>query len=163
MIHILPATTIAHFETISRLAHSIWHEHYIKIISAEQIEYMLEKYNSVPHMTTRAKDGALYFYLTDNNVPVGYVGIDYNKDHLYISKLYVLKESRGKGIAKKVIQHTVALAKNQDIALIRLHVNKYNDNSIKFYKKMGFEITESVIEDIGQGFVMDDYVMAKTI
>ena len=163
MIQILPATTIEHFETISGLAHTIWNEHYIKIISVAQIAYMLEKFNSVSHMTARAKDGTLYFYLTDHDVPVGYVGIDCHKDHLYISKLYVLKESRGKGIAKKVIQHTVALAKDQGVSLVRLHVNKYNANSITFYKKRGFEITDSVIEDIGQGFVMDDYLMAKRI
>jgi RimJ/RimL family protein N-acetyltransferase len=46
---------------------------------------------------------------------------------------------------------------------IDLTVNKYNTNSIKAYEKMGFEKIDSVVMDIGNGYVMDDYVMKKEV
>jgi ribosomal protein S18 acetylase RimI-like enzyme len=42
-----------------------------------------------------------------------------------------------------------------------LTVNKYNEHAIDVYKHYGFEIVDSVVTDIGKGFVMDDYIMYK--
>jgi ribosomal protein S18 acetylase RimI-like enzyme len=42
-------------------------------------------------------------------------------------------------------------------------VNKGNARAIAFYRKHGFDIAESVVVDIGGGFVMDDYVMGKEL
>lgn len=42
---------------------------------------------------------------------------------------------------------------------IQLTVNKHNINSINAYKKWGFKTIDSVVTDIGSGFVMDDYIM----
>jgi len=42
-------------------------------------------------------------------------------------------------------------------------VNKRNVRAIKAYQRNGFEIADSVVTDIGGGFVMDDYVMAKDL
>ena len=49
------------------------------------------------------------------------------------------------------------------ISTMKLHVNKYNTNSILAYEKMGYVNTESMVTDIGKGFVMDDYLMVKMI
>ncbi|MFI1771512.1 GNAT family N-acetyltransferase [Thalassobellus citreus] len=163
MIKLQPATTKADYECISKLAHTIWHEHYIKIISLEQIEYMLEKYNSVKSIEERVQVGVLFYCLTYNNEPVGYTAIENKSDYLYISKLYVLKTYRGKKIAKAAMFFTESMAKSQNISVIKLNVNKYNSNSMLAYEKMGFVKTASTIEDIGNGFVMDDYLMEKTI
>jgi RimJ/RimL family protein N-acetyltransferase len=46
---------------------------------------------------------------------------------------------------------------------IALTVNKNNVNSIKAYEKMGFKNVGSVVQDIGSGYVMDDYKMEKTL
>jgi len=64
MIELKPATTKADYECISKLAHTIWHEHYIKIISLEQIEYMLEKFNSVKSIEERVQVGVKFYCLT---------------------------------------------------------------------------------------------------
>ena len=42
---------------------------------------------------------------------------------------------------------------------IWLTVNKNNSGSIEAYKRMGFNIIDKIITDIGAGFVMDDYKM----
>jgi ribosomal protein S18 acetylase RimI-like enzyme len=44
-----------------------------------------------------------------------------------------------------------------------LTVNKNNVNAIKAYEKMGFRNVGSLVQDIGDGFVMDDYAMEKTV
>ncbi|WNH09951.1 GNAT family N-acetyltransferase [Thalassobellus suaedae] len=163
MIKIKPATTKADYICISKLAHTIWHEHYIKIISLEQIEYMLEKYNSVKSIEERVKAGVKFYWLTYNDEPVGYTAIENKSDYLYISKLYILKGYRGKKIAKTVMLYIESMAKAQKISIIKLNVNKYNTNSMLAYEKMGFVKTASTVEDIGNGFVMDDYEMEKQI
>lgn len=163
MIKILPATTLSDYKCISELAHTIWHEHYIKIITIEQIEYMLEKYNAVQRIEKHTQQGALFFLLTYDDVPVGYLAIKPETGFLYISKLYVLKAYRGLKIAKKTMLYVDAKAIEMGLQVVKLHVNKYNSNSLKAYEKMGYVNVESVITDIGSGFIMDDYLMEKKI
>ena len=163
MIGILKATSNKHFKIIEKLAHTIWHEHYITIISLEQIEYMLEKYNSVKSIEKRAQEGVLFFYMTFDDVPVGYIAIEKETDYIYISKLYVLKSYRGKKTAKTAMLFAESMAYKEQIPTMKLHVNKYNSNSILVYEKMGYVNTESMITDIGKGFVMDDYLMVKKL
>lgn len=40
---------------------------------------------------------------------------------------------------------------------------KYNKNSMKAYKKIGFVKTYIQVTDIGHGYIMDDYVMEKKL
>jgi diamine N-acetyltransferase len=44
-----------------------------------------------------------------------------------------------------------------------LQVNRNNFDSIAAYQRLGFEVVDLVKTDIGGGFYMDDYVMAKEI
>ena len=44
-----------------------------------------------------------------------------------------------------------------------LTVNKYNELAIRAYVGKGFETIDSVETDIGEGFIMDDFVMQKTV
>ena len=163
MVGIVKATSNKQFKIIEELAHTIWHEHYITIITLEQITYMLEKYNTVDTIAQRVKEGALFFYMTFDDVPVGYLGIEKKTNYVYISKLYVLKSYRGKKIAKTAMLFAESIALETGISTMKLHVNKYNTNSILAYEKMGYVNTESMVTDIGKGFVMDDYLMVKMI
>ncbi|MEN3324566.1 GNAT family N-acetyltransferase [Mariniflexile soesokkakense] len=163
MIKIVPATSVTDFDCISKLAHIIWHEHYISIISLEQIDYMLVKYNSVEALEDQVNQGFLFFYITYNDVPVGYVGVKKESDFLFLSKLYVLSKYRGKKIGKAAMQYVIKLASSFALSKVKLHVNKYNANSILAYEKMGFVNVGSLVTDIGKGFIMDDYEMEKTI
>lgn len=163
MTEIIPAKSQNDFSIIARLANIIWYEHYISIISLEQIDYMLKKYNSIKAIEESVQVGVLFFYMTFNAIPVGYVALELKTDFLYISKLYVLKEFRGKKIAKKAMLFAESIAKQHGKKNIKLHVNKYNINSILAYEKMGFFNSESIVTDIGNGFVMDDYEMVKCV
>lgn len=165
MIKMNLATTIEDFKIIARLAQVIWHEHYPGILSLEQITYMLEKFNSVSVIDKQIKGGSSFFYVshTDTGMPIAYTAIKEKTDALFLEKLYVLKVYRGQKIAKAIManleDYAIKIGKSQ----IKLHVNKLNVNAIEAYKKMGFVQTKSMITDIGNGFVMDDYEMVRIL
>ena len=46
---------------------------------------------------------------------------------------------------------------------LSLRVNKNNHQALAAYQKYGFSRASDVIEDIGGGFVMDDYILTKTL
>jgi RimJ/RimL family protein N-acetyltransferase len=46
---------------------------------------------------------------------------------------------------------------------VYLQVNRNNFDSITVYRRLGFEVIDTVKTDIGGGFYMDDYVMAKPL
>ena len=86
----------------------------------------------------------------------GYFWISDKKDYLFLSKLYIQKDFRHKGLGTKAFEEIKQLANGKKI---QLTVNKHNINSINAYKKWGFKTIDSVVTDIGSGFVMDDYIM----
>jgi len=153
-MEIYKVSTKEQLSTIENLAYEIWYEHYTPIIGRHQVEYMLKKFQSVETMAEQIKNGALYFLIRDENVPLGYMGVELHSDRLFLSKFYMTKSE---------IAHLEALAKEKDLNRISLTVNKYNTGSITMYEKLGFAIFGSVVKDIGEGFIMDDYQMEKRL
>ena len=146
---------------LAALASKIWHEYWTEILTESQIEYMLENFQSVNAIEKQiAEEHYNYYFISnDNDENIGYFGISNKETYMFLSKLYLLKEYRRKGIGKAAFEKIKQLAAKENLTTIRLTVNKYNTNTINAYKKCGFEITDSVITDIGSGFVMDDYIM----
>jgi ribosomal protein S18 acetylase RimI-like enzyme len=62
-----------------------------------------------------------------------------------------------------MLGHVIERARVLGIGKIALAVNKRNSNAIAAYEKWGFHIERSVVKDIGNGFVMDDFIMAKEV
>ena len=77
--------------------------------------------------------------------------------------MYVHQVYRGRGLGAALIDHVVAAARNEGRDTLYLQVNKYNHGSVEAYKRMGFAIVRSVKVDIGGGFLMDDYVMSRSL
>lgn len=146
---------------LAALASKIWHEYWTEILTESQIEYMLENFQSVNAIEKQiAEEHYNYYFISnDNDENIGYFGISNKENYMFLSKLYLLKEYRRKGIGKAAFEKIKQLAAKENLTTIRLTVNKYNTNTINAYKKWGFIITDAVITDIGSGFVMDDYIM----
>ncbi|WP_373400667.1 GNAT family N-acetyltransferase [Algoriphagus halophilus] len=70
----------------------------------------------------------------------------------------MLPSAQGKGIGKKLIEAIKELALEKNQYSILLNVNKYNEGAIKFYEYLGFVNIKSEVIDIGNGYVMDDFV-----
>lgn len=163
MIKINKATSSVHFQIIETLANSIWREHYPSIISIAQIDYMLRKFNSASVIEAQVKDGSKFYYMTFNDIPVGYMAIKIDTNHLFLSKLYVMKDHRGKGIGKVTTKFIMDEAARYKLNTIQLTVNKFNTNSIAAYEKLGYKKVKELVTDIGEGFIMDDYLLEKQI
>ena len=150
-------------ETIEGLACEIWCEHFTPIIGQAQVDYMLEKFQSKKAIVEQIENGFLYFLIKNDNDPVGYAGVLVKKNQLFLSKLYIRSAERGNGYGRKVIEILEKLAIEKGLRKISLTVNKNNSGTIEMYKKLGFENCGSIVQDIGDGFVMDDYIMEKGI
>lgn len=81
------------------------------------------------------------------------------ENYLFLSKLYICKEYRHQGIGSFAFDFIKDFSQKNNYKKIILTVNKYNTNTIKAYQKWNFHEIDSVITDIGNGFVMDDYIM----
>ena len=80
-----------------------------------------------------------------------------------LHKLYVVPEWHGHGLGSLLLQRVEGEVRAAGAHCLILSVNKRNAQAIAAYKRNGFAIAESVVTDIGGGFVMDDYVMAKLV
>jgi len=163
MGQIVIANTKAQFILIEQLGDTIWREHYTSIIGIEQVEYMLNKFQTAKVIEFQVSDGYEYYLILKNEQPVGYLSIKKDNGALFLSKLYVLQKLRGHGLGKLAMNFVKNRANALDCNKIKLTVNKYNTNSISVYEKIGFNKTGAVVMDIGNGFIMDDYTMEKEI
>jgi ribosomal protein S18 acetylase RimI-like enzyme len=82
---------------------------------------------------------------------------------LKLDKLYVRPERQRRGYGAALIEHTCERAARHGYRTVVLAVNKHNTSAIAAYGKCGFRIRESIVKEIGSGFVMDDYVMERLL
>lgn len=146
--------------TLAELASEIWHEYFVSIISTEQIDYMVEKFQSYQALKKAiAEEHYTYFLGYDKGEFVGFCGVKPDGDRLFLSKLYLHEKSRGRGLSSILLKRAIDFAGELGKKAIYLTCNKYNRNSLDIYAAKGFETIDSVKTDIGNGFIMDDYIM----
>lgn len=146
------------------MAAAIWREYYVSIISSGQIHYMVDKFQSASAITDHIQEqGYEYFFIQHDRAAVGYLAVKEEEGKLFLSKFYIIKEHRGYGYASKAMAFLEGLCKKRGLTRIWLTVNRHNEASIAVYEKKGFRIVREQIADIGNGFVMDDYIMEKDI
>lgn len=150
-------------QEIADLANIIWHQHFIPIIGIQQVEYMLDKFQSYRALKEQLEDGYEYYQLYDNGEFCGYCGVHPEGGRLFLSKLYIKKECRGRHIATKAFRFLENLCRDRGISTIWLTCNKHNDNTLNVYRHLGFETIDTQEADIGNGYIMDDYIMEYRI
>lgn len=145
------------------LAREIWTEHYVPIIGQQQVDYMLEQYQSESAIAGQMSNGYEYYLMLHDGQSVGYIAIvpKADEDALMISKLYVKKSKRGHGFGRKMLRFAENVCRVRHIKTLWLTVNKHNLLSIAWYTRMEFNNAGPTFQDIGAGFVMDDYRMEK--
>jgi len=151
--------------TIESLADEIWHEHFTPIIGVKQVEYMLEKYQSSSVIRQQINSGHIYLLVQREGRNIGYASFlaDSIHNNVQLSKFYLLNKQRDQGIGRLLMEHIETICQQQHIHRIWLTVNRHNSGPIAAYKKMGFTQTGEVIQDIGSGYVMDDFIMEKRL
>lgn len=166
MIHFIKIQSKQQIADVTNLAREIWQEHYLPIVGQKQIDYMLEKFQCEQAISKQLTDGYEYYSVTYDDRSTGYMAVVSNvsdASSLMISKIYVRKSDRGYGFGKQMLEFVEELCRQRRIKKIWLTVNKNNRHSIEWYSRMGFINNGQIVQDIGGGFVMDDFKMEKTI
>ena len=150
------------FAEIAALADEIWHEHYKGLLSDEQIDYMVEKFQSQKAITKSVlENNYTYYIMRDAGQIIGYCGVQPQPEDnsLFLSKLYLHKDYRGKHLSRMVMAMLCERCVTEDLDSIWLTVNRGNTDSIQVYRRLGFSVEREQKENIGNGYFMDDYVM----
>lgn len=146
---------------IQEIAEKSWRSHYPGIISHEQIEYMLEQMYSESELKKHFENPNYHYYLlSDDKNVLGIMGFEnhYEPKTTKLHRIYLLEEAKGKGLGKFALNFLKEQVKNAGNERIILNVNKENP-SYHFYISQGFKVYEEIVLQIGNGFVMDDYLM----
>jgi GNAT superfamily N-acetyltransferase len=164
-VEIIHVSTPDKIAAIERLAQEIWPQHFTPIIGASQVVYMLGKYQSAEAIFCQIKSGWEYYVVMVDNEMVGYAGLvpDVDAKSLMLSKIYVKKSARGKGVGKSILDFVERKCKLEEFSTLWLTVNRFNSGPISWYEDRGFVTIDAVKKDIGGGFIMDDYVMERKI
>ena len=148
----------AAIEALAAAAAEIWTEHYTPIIGAEQTAYMIEKFQSAAAIKEQLAHGYRYDLAVENGETAGFMGYYPTDGYMYLSKLYLYKHKRGRGLSHEMVDHVAAAAREEGLSSIELNVNRHNDGSVAAYEALGFKRIREEKNDIGNGFFMDDFV-----
>ena len=156
----------AHLPAIQELAAVIWHAHYPGIISREQIDYMLARMYALETMRAEIlAQGIHYDRLLQGSALAGFAsyGPTAEPETWKLHKLYLRPDLHGRGLGSQLLRHCETRAQALGAHRLLLNVNKRNAKAIAAYQRNGYAILDSVCDAIGNGFVMDDFVMAKRL
>ncbi len=153
---------IDQLQIVIDLTNKIWPIAYSEILSKAQLDFMIEKFYTIESLQNLMEEKKHVFYLAqaENDEYVGFVSYEINAEpsKTKIHKIYVLPKTQGKGLGKQFIELVQKIAQENNQNALFLNVNK-NNKAQFFYKKLGFTIRKEEVIDIGNGYVMDDYVM----
>ena len=151
---------------IKNLAEIIWPEAYDEILSAEQLRYMLDLIYSESALKKQMNDGHKFIIAQKDGIEIGFASFSQKSIEqptlFRLHKIYVLPRQHAKGAGSYMLNYiseeSIKAGGNQ----LELNVNKYNIAK-QFYEKKGFTVSKEEVIDIGNGYVMDDYVMVKEL
>ena len=163
---VITAATAADIPVVQRLAGTIWRQHYPGILSAEQIEYMLAQgySRSALERFVVTDHGGLALATMDGQT-IGFVAWYRTEASatMKLDKLYVLPKVHGNGVGRALIEEVVANARACGCDEVTLNVNRGNTGAISAYERCGFVISARGDFPIGEGFVMEDFIMVRAL
>jgi ribosomal protein S18 acetylase RimI-like enzyme len=146
---------------IQNLAKESWNSAYAHILEQEQIGYMLNLMYSEKALKVHFENPNYQYYLVEEDeVFLGFIGFEFHNEleTTKLHRIYFLKEAQGKGLGKKALEFVKTETEKSGDKRLTLTVNK-NNNAKNFYESQGFKVYDEAIFDIGNGYVMDDYLM----
>lgn len=155
--------------TLAALARVIWRAHYPGIISAAQIEYMLdERYDEKVIRAELARGGVWWDVLLVDGVMSGYTSYFWldgtsAADTIKIDKLYLHPSLQRQGYGSRIVNHVAQRTAPMGCRQLTLAVNRHNKGAIGAYHRCGFRIADTSLKRIGGEFWMDDYIMVKAL
>lgn len=150
-------------ENLRSLAKEIWLTTYPSIISAQQIEYMLEKMYNTDTIKREIDSNIDWYLILFENNPIGFISIEPIHERVTkINKFYIKTQYQGMGIGRWIFESIKEILVEKNTKAITLNVNRSNEKAIKAYLKYGFTIQMSLDIPYGE-FVLNDYIMKYSI
>jgi len=147
------------FHQVFQLASEIWNDNYKGIISLKQIDYMLNMMYNSERLQQDLDDNYQWEFIIHEEEIIGYIAyVKKDDNRVFLSKIYLKTSAQGLGLGKLALNRVKHFAKNINCNAVYLTVNKGNQKGVRAYKQFGFTIIAEQITDIGNGYVMDDYV-----
>ena len=186
IVEFVPVETEEQLRQLAAMAKDIWQEYWPSHIGQAQTDYMVAKFQTLDVIREDIANNHNEYWLirvademtppelddpkdapqaTESNEVLGrYVGYtggheEPETNRFFISKIYVYEDQRGKGYGSRTVDFYRSLCRERGLRAMYLTVNKHNDLAIRAYRGKGFETIDSVETDIGEGFIMDDYIM----
>jgi len=144
---------------IKELVVQVWPQTYASILSAEQIEYMMEQMYSEAALHQQMQDNHQFLIVYNNGIPIGFASYSEVEPTVFkLHKIYLLPLQQGRGSGRTVIEEIIKDITPKGVTSLLLNVNR-NNIAKSFYEKLGFKVLR--IEDIpiGNGYFMNDYIM----
>lgn len=156
----ITALSVEQLESVCRLAQRIWQATYPGIITQRQIDAMLaDRYS--PQLILAQLDQPRHIWLIARmeGVITGFAHAYLEDGACKLDKLYVAPAHQRKSIGRRLFDAIRGFSRQRQAQRLWLQVNRHNTQAVNAYRKYGFEIIEARVFEIGNGFVMDDYVM----
>ena len=154
---------VADIELIRAVADVAFRATYAEILSAGQMEYMMDMMYSEDSLRRQIEiEGQTFYLALDNGRTIGYVSIERQGERLFhLQKIYLLPECQGRHIGEMLFscacRHVKSLC--AEPCTMELNVNRYN-RALGFYERMGMRKVRQGDFAIGNGYYMNDYIMA---
>ena len=165
MFYFKEITDSADLQSVRDIADSIWPETFQRILSPEQIKYMMHMMYAPDVMEKEFRNGYHFLLLYVKNEPAGYmVWSPWEEEPATtakLHKLYLLSKHHRKGYGHAMLDHVAEECRKHGFKNLVLAVNKQNERAYQTYLKNGYTTFRSVKIDIGNGFFMDDYWMKR--
>lgn len=151
---------------IEELAQEIFRHTYREILSPEQTDYMMEWMYSQDSLKRQiGEEGHIYHIVYYGGEAVGYFSVQQQGERLWhLQKIYLRKGMQGKSVGKQMFMKAVEYIRENSVlpATMELNVNR-NNPAVAFYEKMGMHKASQGDFHIGNGYYMNDYIMAMEI
>jgi len=151
---------------VAKLAGVVWRACYPTIISIAQIDYMLARMYALDTLREEIQAQGIHFerlLVAGELAGFASYGPTSQPGEVKLHKLYLTPTLHGRGYGSRLLQHCEREAFALGARRMILAVNKQNTKAIAAYRRNGFTTVATVVTDIGAGFVMDDFIMAKPL
>ena len=149
---------------IQKLAHLIWPQAFLTIITQTQLEIMLAKMYDPVTLRNEMANGFIWKIIEERGGPIGYLSYSMiDPATCKLHKVYVLPEKQGQGIGKKCLAEAARYARENGAVNLILMVNRANAKALRAYRAFGVHEAESIDWEFSPGFILHDYKMKLTL
>lgn len=152
------------FDAIIEIANKTWPATYGEILGDSQLEFMLSLFYTSKALEKNRNEGQDFLIVFENQRAVAFASYqnNYHENTTHIHKIYVLPKMHKCGIGVLLMAEIEKRAIAFGAKFLSLNVNRFN-NAKNFYTKIGFEVEREVDIEIGNGYLMEDYIMKKNL